>query len=114
MRGREPGYVVVGAHYDTKDIPGFAGANDGASGTAINVTDDEPMAGERFMHLLAEAAGAPPPSHVPRFLVKLGAPLIAELLSWRVPLSNAKAKKELGWSPKYSSVRDGLRALHST
>jgi Zn-dependent M28 family amino/carboxypeptidase len=33
--GREPGYVVVGAHYDTKDIPGFVGANDGASGTAI-------------------------------------------------------------------------------
>jgi glutaminyl-peptide cyclotransferase len=35
IRGREPGYVVVGAHYDTKDIPGFVGANDGASGTAI-------------------------------------------------------------------------------
>jgi glutaminyl-peptide cyclotransferase len=33
--GREPGYIVVGAHYDTKDIPGFVGANDGASGTAI-------------------------------------------------------------------------------
>ena len=27
--------VVVGAHYDTKDLPGFVGANDGASGTAI-------------------------------------------------------------------------------
>ena len=35
VRGREPGYLVVGAHYDTKDIPGFVGANDGASGTAI-------------------------------------------------------------------------------
>lgn len=33
--GREPGYVVVGAHYDTKDIRGFVGANDGASGTAV-------------------------------------------------------------------------------
>jgi len=28
-------YVVVGAHYDTKDIPGFVGANDGAAGTAV-------------------------------------------------------------------------------
>ncbi|HEX8073865.1 MAG TPA: M28 family metallopeptidase [Thermoleophilaceae bacterium] len=27
--------VVVGAHYDTKDIPGFVGAVDGASGTAV-------------------------------------------------------------------------------
>lgn len=35
VRGREPGYVVVGAHYDTKDLPGFVGANDGAAGTAI-------------------------------------------------------------------------------
>jgi glutaminyl-peptide cyclotransferase len=35
VRGREPGYIVVGAHYDTKDIPDFVGANDGASGTAV-------------------------------------------------------------------------------
>jgi glutaminyl-peptide cyclotransferase len=34
VRGREPGYIVVGAHYDTKDIPGFVGANDGAGGVA--------------------------------------------------------------------------------
>ena len=33
--GRGRGYVVVGAHYDTKDEPGFVGANDGASGTAV-------------------------------------------------------------------------------
>jgi hypothetical protein len=35
--GREPGYVVLGAHYDTKDIPGFVGANDGAGSTALAV-----------------------------------------------------------------------------
>lgn len=34
--GREPSRrVVVGAHYDTKEIPGFLGAVDGASGTAV-------------------------------------------------------------------------------
>jgi glutaminyl-peptide cyclotransferase len=33
--GAEAGTVVVGAHYDTKDIPGFVGANDGASGVAV-------------------------------------------------------------------------------
>jgi peptidase M28-like protein len=34
--GRDPNdVVVVGAHYDTKDIPGFVGANDGAAGTAL-------------------------------------------------------------------------------
>ncbi len=30
-RGRP---ILVGAHYDTKDIPGFVGANDGAGGVA--------------------------------------------------------------------------------
>lgn len=34
--GKDPKrYVVIGAHYDTKDMPGFVGANDGAGGTAI-------------------------------------------------------------------------------
>ena len=27
--------IVIGAHYDTKDLPGFVGANDGASGVAV-------------------------------------------------------------------------------
>jgi glutaminyl-peptide cyclotransferase len=36
VRGRDPSrVVVVGAHYDTYDLAGFVGANDGASGTAI-------------------------------------------------------------------------------
>lgn len=33
--GSEPGSIVLGAHRDTKDIPGFVGANDGASGVAV-------------------------------------------------------------------------------
>jgi Zn-dependent M28 family amino/carboxypeptidase len=36
LPGRRPA-VLVGAHYDTKDLPGFVGANDGASGTATVV-----------------------------------------------------------------------------
>jgi glutaminyl-peptide cyclotransferase len=38
--GRLPGArpaIVIGAHYDTKDLPGFVGANDGASGVAVLV-----------------------------------------------------------------------------
>jgi peptidase M28-like protein len=36
--GRDPKRViVVGAHYDTKDIPGFVGAIDAGSGTAVAV-----------------------------------------------------------------------------
>ena len=35
--GKTKRVVVVGAHYDTKDLPGFVGANDGAAGTAVMV-----------------------------------------------------------------------------
>jgi glutaminyl-peptide cyclotransferase len=36
VRGRNPRrLVVVGAHYDTKDLPGYLGANDNASGVAV-------------------------------------------------------------------------------
>jgi glutaminyl-peptide cyclotransferase len=36
VRGRDSRrVVVVGAHYDTKDLPRFVGANDGASGIAV-------------------------------------------------------------------------------
>ena len=37
VTGRLPGRgpaILVAAHYDTKDMPGFVGANDGAAGTA--------------------------------------------------------------------------------
>ncbi len=38
VTGRLPGRgepILVGAHYDTKDLPGFVGANDGAGGVAV-------------------------------------------------------------------------------
>ena len=36
LPGHEPA-ILVAAHYDTKDLPGFVGANDGAGGTAAVV-----------------------------------------------------------------------------
>ena len=33
--GTEPDALLLAAHHDTKDIPGFVGANDGASGVAV-------------------------------------------------------------------------------
>ena len=36
IAGNQPGVILIGAHYDTKDsIEGFVGANDGASGVAV-------------------------------------------------------------------------------
>lgn len=50
-RGRA---IVVGAHYDTKDLPGFVGANDGAGGTAAVLEV------ARAMRRVRRPAGAPP------------------------------------------------------
>lgn len=33
--GAQEGTIVIGAHHDTKDVPGLVGANDGASGVAV-------------------------------------------------------------------------------
>jgi nucleoside-diphosphate-sugar epimerase len=35
-------------------------------------------------------------------------PYMARITSVRLPLSNAKAKAELGWAPAYPTMRDGL------
>ena len=43
-RGRP---IVLGAHYDTKDIPGFVGANDGAAGDAVVLEVARRLAAER-------------------------------------------------------------------
>jgi glutaminyl-peptide cyclotransferase len=35
LPGERPELILVGTHYDTKALPGFVGANDGASGAAV-------------------------------------------------------------------------------
>jgi glutaminyl-peptide cyclotransferase len=50
--GRSRRLAVVGAHYDSKDIPGFVGANDGASGTAVAVQLARTIRPHRLRHTL--------------------------------------------------------------
>ncbi|MFQ5748979.1 MAG: M28 family peptidase, partial [Planctomycetota bacterium] len=44
--GRKPGEIWITGHYDTYDLPGFLGANDGGSSTAILVELGRQLAGE--------------------------------------------------------------------
>jgi len=62
-----------------------------------NIVDDEPMSLARFVDMLASSVGAPPPRTGPAWLFRLLAPLMVEALAVRMPLSNAKAKRELRW-----------------
>ncbi|HKX66235.1 MAG TPA: NAD(P)-dependent oxidoreductase [Intrasporangium sp.] len=74
-----------------------------------NIVDDEPAPMSEWLPGLAEAVGAKPPRHVPVWLARL---LIGEhgvnLMTKIRGSSNAKAKRELGWTLKYPTWRIGF------
>jgi 2-alkyl-3-oxoalkanoate reductase len=75
-----------------------------------NVVDDEPVPVSVFLPELAEAIGAKPPRHLPRWLGRLLAGEGMTIMMTEVRgASNAKAKRELGWEPRYPSWRQGFR-----
>jgi 2-alkyl-3-oxoalkanoate reductase len=86
----------------------------GAPGV-YNVVDDEPAPSSLWVPELAKAVGAKPPRRVPVWLAKS---LIGEAGAWlmtKAPgATNAKAKAELAWTPRYASwcigFREGLGA----
>ncbi len=74
-----------------------------------NVVDDEPAAAREWMPELALALGAKPPRHVPRWLGRLLAGEAAAVMMTEVRgASNAKAKRALGWKPRYPTWRQGF------
>jgi 2-alkyl-3-oxoalkanoate reductase len=82
-----------------------------SNGTAgiYNVVDDEPAPLHEWLPVYAEALGAKPPRRIPVWLAKLVAGgSVAEMAVGLRGASNAKAKRELGWQPKYPSWRDGF------
>jgi nucleoside-diphosphate-sugar epimerase len=76
-----------------------------------NVVDDEPAPVREWLPYLAEAVGAPPPRRVPKWLARPLAGEAAVVMMTEVRgASNAKAKRELGWTPRYASWREGFRS----
>ena len=74
-----------------------------------NVVDDEPAAVREWLPVLASALGAKPPRRIPRWLGRLAAGEMATLMMTESRgSSNAKAKRELGWEPRYASWRQGF------
>jgi nucleoside-diphosphate-sugar epimerase len=75
------------------------------------VVDDEPAQTKVWLPYLAQVLGAKPPRHVPEWLGRLAAgPGGAWLMTSAPAASNAAARRDLGWAPKYASWRDGFRA----
>jgi nucleoside-diphosphate-sugar epimerase len=74
-----------------------------------NVVDDEPAAISEWLPALAKAIGAKPPRHVPLWVARLaGGEATAVMMSDLRGSSNKKAKRELGWQPRYPSWREGF------
>jgi 2-alkyl-3-oxoalkanoate reductase len=84
-------------------------------GPAIyNIVDDEPAPMREWLPVLADALGAKPPRRVPVWLARLfaGEPGVVMGTEAR-GASNAKAKRELGWTPRYPTWRTGFKAVYS-
>ncbi len=81
----------------------------GAPGV-YNVSDDEPAPVSRWLPALAEAIGAKPPRHVPVWVGRLAAGEVGVSMMTRIRgIANAKARRELGFVPRYPSYREGFR-----
>ena len=85
-------------------------------GPAIyNVVDDEPAPVRDWLPALAEALGAGPPRRFPAWLAWLVAGEAAVVMATQARgASNAKAKRALGWAPRYASWRQGFPAAYSS
>jgi len=75
-----------------------------------NIVDDDPALVTDWLPYLAQCVGAPAPRHIPNFLAKIavGEHAVAMMNDIR-GVSNAKARQQLHWEPKWSSWRQGFR-----
>jgi nucleoside-diphosphate-sugar epimerase len=87
----------------------IAAVDRGAPGV-YNVVDSDPAPVAEWLPYLAEVMGVKPPLRVPAWLGRLlgGEFVVAQMTTSR-GYSNEKARKELGWEPRYASWREGFR-----
>jgi nucleoside-diphosphate-sugar epimerase len=113
---RKRRFPIVG---DGGGISSFIHVEDAAAATAVavergqsgvyNVVDDEPAPVREWLPVLASALDAKPPRRVPRWLGRLAAGEAATVMMTEARgASNEKAKRELGWKPRYASWRQGF------
>jgi nucleoside-diphosphate-sugar epimerase len=81
------------------------------AGSAYDIVDDRAVSMTEIVQALARYTGSPAPYKVPGWLPRLVSPYLARMTSMRMPLSNARAKAELGWQPKYPTIGDGMAEM---
>jgi 2-alkyl-3-oxoalkanoate reductase len=95
-------------HVDDAASATVAAVERGAPGI-YNVVDDDPAPQREWLPSYAEAIGAKKPLRVPVWIARLVVGKIASVANAQPGASNAKAKRELGWEPRWPSWRDGFR-----
>lgn len=77
-----------------------------------NIVDDVPAPVHDWLPELAAMLGAKSPFHIPAWFGRLAAGQhIVVMMTESRAGSNAKAKRELGWSPRYPSWRQGFAEI---
>lgn len=82
----------------------------GRSGEIYNIVGDESVGLEDLAATVAEVIGSRPPRWIPMWLMRLGGRYAVVVSGTRLFVSNRKAKEELGWEPRYPTVREGVEA----
>jgi len=113
-RGRFP--VVGGGtgmwsfmHVDDAATAAAAAVDRGVPGV-YNIVDDDPAPVSEWLPYLAEQLGGRRPMRLPAWLARpmLGQLGVAMMTAVRAS-SNAKARRELDWEPRFASWREGFR-----
>ena len=85
-------------------------ALDAGSPGVYNVCDDEPAQLREWLPAYARLLNAKPPLRVPKLVARLIAgPVAVFSTTEMVGASNARARRELEWEPRYPSWREGFR-----
>lgn len=116
-RVREPGarrivkegQVFSRAHRDDITAVLDASLMQPRPGAIYNVCDDEPAPADDVLVFAADLLGVEPPKAV-KFEDAGLSPAAQRFYAECKRVSNAKAKAELGWMPRYPSYREGLRS----
>jgi nucleoside-diphosphate-sugar epimerase len=105
---------------DAGGVLSWVEAGDAATGTVAaldrarpgqiyNVVDDVPLSFGAYARALARSQGSPPPKAVPAPIARILRPHAASFISHtKLAVTNAKAREELQWRPRFASVEEWL------
>jgi nucleoside-diphosphate-sugar epimerase len=96
-------------HIDDAASATVAAVERGGPGV-YNVVDDDPAPLREWLPAFADAVDAKKPLRVPKLIARLAAGKMATHYGTGLRgASNEKAKRELAWTPRYASWREGFR-----